>query len=149
VKSNLLGETSMIYNLCQDLQNATNAPLLEKIGLTDWIAELKQVNEEFEKLYNDRTVQQSLFIVGLVKEKRHEVETYYRHLISIANVNLLIDPSSPLLEFVDIINEQIAKCKQIIAARTIHNATKKLKKEQGNNSDNSGGNNDNDGPIEI
>jgi len=145
VKSNLLGETSMIYNLCQDLQNATNAPLLEKIGLTEWLVELKKANDAFEELFNDRTVQQSLFIVGLVKEKRHEVETCYRHLISIANVNLLIDPSSPLLEFVDIINEHIARYKQIIAARTTCNATKKRKKEQGDNGDNSG----NEGPIEI
>jgi len=148
-KSNYPAETSMIYNLCQDLQNATYAPLAEKVGLTDWIVELKKANDAFEELFNDRAVQQSLLIAGLAREKRHEVETIYRSLISIANVNLLIDPSSPLLEFVDIINEQIAKCKQIIAARTTHNATKKLKKEQVNNGDNSGGNNDNDGPIEI
>jgi len=74
-------ETSVIYNLCQELQTPTYAPLLVKLGLTEWIEELKLENEAFDKMYNDRSTEQSVLLAGLARTKRHNVEVLYRSLI--------------------------------------------------------------------
>jgi hypothetical protein len=127
-------ETSVIYNLCQELQMPAYAPLLVKLGLTEWIEELKLENEAFDKMYNDRATEQSILMAGLARNKRHSVEILYRNLISIANVNLMLDSkNSPLLAFVDIINEHIALYKKIIAARTTRNNNRKKKNDQDSN----------------
>ena len=138
-------ETSSIYNLCQDLQSATYAPAVEKAGLTEWVVRLKKANEDFDKLYNDRSNEQSILVAGLAKDTRLEVENSYRILIAITEVELLI-ADCPLHAYVAKLNEHISTYKKIIAARTTRNATRKARKEQGNNGDNGS---DGEGPIEI
>ena len=125
-------ETSSIYNLCQEFQSATYAPLIAEVGLTEWVVRLKKSNEDFDKLYNDRSNEQSVLIAGLAKDARLEVENCYRILIAVTEVELLI-ADCPLHAYVAKLNEHISTYKKIIAARTTRNNRKKKNDQDGNN----------------
>ena len=144
VKMSYASETSVIYNLCQDLQSPTYAPAVAKAGLTEWVVQLKEANENFDKLFNERSDEQSVLIVGLAKEARVHLELCYETLMLVTEAELL-KPSCPLQAYVDRINEQISYYKALIAARKTRNATKrKNKKEEDKNEEDK-----NEGPIEI
>jgi len=138
-------ETSVIYNLCQDLQSAAYSQQVDTAGLTEWVVQLKKANEDFEEMFNERSDDQSVLVAGLAKTRRQELEASYNILMLVSEVALLV-PDCALQAYVDRINKQIATYKTLIAARATRNATKRKKKEDGNDSDD---NNNGEGPIEI
>ena len=127
--------TSVIYNLSQEFLLPHYAPLVEKIGLTEWVAELKKANEDFDALFNKRSKEQSVLVKKLTITCRLEVEKCYRALMAVTESELIIKSNCPLEKYVDRINEQIATYKKIIAARKTHNAAKRKKKAEGNKDD--------------
>jgi len=137
--------TSVYYNLSQEFLLPKYAPLMTKMGLTEWAALLKKSNEDFEELFNERNDEQSVMIVKYARESRLEVEKYYRLLMAVTESELAIRPECALEEYVDKINELITYYKRGIAARKTHNKNKKDK----NKGDGDDDNNPDDGPIEL
>jgi hypothetical protein len=135
-------ETSVIYNLSQEFISPKYAPLMAKLGLTEWAVELKRANDEFDALFNDRGDEQSVLIAKYAIDSRREVEESYRRLMTRTEGELL-KPNCELKAYVDRINERIAYYKNTIAIRKGRNATKK-KKEDGTDNNKPG-----EGPIEL
>jgi hypothetical protein len=122
-------ETSILYNLCQDLTNEKYAPLVAKTGLTEWVVELDRANKEFDKMFNDRNNAQSVLVANKAKDARVKVESFYGLLMLMAEAEL-VKGNAEIKEYVDRINTLIDSNKTRIAKRATINAKKK-----GNNKD--------------
>ena len=143
VSMSYAAETSVLYNLCQDLQEPAYAPSVEKVGLTGWVEKLKETNDEFEKVFDERIDAKSLLIVNAAKDCRIKLEDAYRLLMTVTESELLKETCN-IHPYVDKINTLIADYKKLIAARTTRNATKRKKKDDEKNNGGEG-----EGPIEI
>jgi len=144
--------TSILHNLCQDLESTTYAPLIEKLGFTEWVVKMKKANKDFNDMFDERSDIQSALIVDLAREARKEVERCYNILIFVSDADLLL-PFSMLHAYLARINERIAYYRKLIAERSTRNAKKRRKNDPNNNKpeDNKPDDDDNndDGPIEI
>ena len=70
-------ETSGIYNLIQDLEDKFAADV-QKIGVADWVAELKANNESYDALVKSRDKESAEKPETKMKKIRTEIETVYR-----------------------------------------------------------------------
>jgi len=132
VKMSYAAATSVVYNLCQELQSPYYAPKLETAGLSGWIERLNEANESFERLFNERSEYKSTLVAGLTISSRQKMEDCYRKLMLISEAELL-NEDCLLHNYVARINTQIAYYKKLIAARKTLNANKKAKKENKKN----------------
>jgi hypothetical protein len=123
-------ETSQIYNLCQDLENATYKPLVEKVGLSGWFKEMKTSNEAFAVLFEQRGEEQSTIVTGLAKEKRAATENAYRDMAERINAFIVLSPKPELETAVERVNYYVDYYNNIVATRKGRAAAEKKKKEE-------------------
>ena len=133
-------ETSGIYNLIQDLEEKYSAEV-QKIGATEWVAELKANNEAYGKLVENRDIQSSEKPETKVKEARVDVDETYRDITALIEsfVKLTDNDNEAALykDFITNMNVIIERYKNRIAQREgVAAAEKKRKEEEAANNNN-------------
>lgn len=117
-------ESAVLTNMVNELQNAENAPLLEKTGLTLWVQKLKEANIAFDLLYASRTEKEAEFIAGLTRTERANMQAAFEKLAQAIEAYAFIDGEAPYKTLADTINTEIANVQQATKARASMNKGK-------------------------
>lgn len=117
-RQNFLAETETIRNLVQDFENdvpVKNA--LTALGLTAWVAELKDANNAFNQTYLQRTQEASERPDESMATRRKPAIEVYRTLVKTIDAKNILDPSAALTSLMGSLNALIDKYNQVIANR--------------------------------
>ena len=114
-------ESAVLTNMVDELQNAENAVLLEKTGLTLWVQKLKEANIAFDELYSSRTEKEAEFIAGLTRTERANMQLAFEKLTQAIEAYAFIDGEAAYKPLADKINAEIANVKQATKARATMN----------------------------
>lgn len=115
---NLLAETETVRNLVQDFEE--NLPVknaLVLIGLTDWVVELKNSNNEFNEVYLQRNEESSQKPDASFVEMRKPALEIYRKLIKRIDAKNELDPSAALTTLIALLEELILKYNLLVSNR--------------------------------
>ena len=145
-----LQEDAVIKNLIQDLEAFDNKPggdrpeiesldgvtnRLEKIGLREWVDQLKMKNEEFMALYTQRNEENATIVTGATKEARDATDAACYDVVRRINALADINGEADYLTVINNINQLLDK---ELAALALHRTTTKKrndkKKEEGGGS---------------
>ena len=127
-------ETSVIFNLCQELEKTEYLGLLNQLHLTFWYEDMRRFNQEFKRLFTSRGSEQDMLISGLAQEKRRETDDAYRNLVNYINSLAFIDDSEELKTAIRQVNYYVKYYSDMLAARQGRAKAKKEKnKEDGEN----------------
>ena len=122
-------ETSMIFNLCQELGTEANTALLQTVGAADRFEELEAANDNFRALFEQRGNEQSILVAGLAKDARKAAEDAYRLLVKTVNAMLVLNPTAVLERCVERVNYFVDYYGNLIARRKGIAEAEKKKKE--------------------
>lgn len=158
-----LQEDAVLKNLIQDLEAFDNKPSggddrpeieslddvtnrLEKIGLREWLDELKARNAEFMALYAQRNEEDAAIVTGATKQARNETdEAYYavaRRVNSLADLN----GDADYLTVINNINQLLDKEQATLATHRTTTAKRNAKKKEEGGKDDSGNKGEDDRP---
>ncbi|MDR2627530.1 MAG: DUF6261 family protein [Dysgonamonadaceae bacterium] len=116
-------ETAGIYNLVQ-MFSGEYAAQTTLLGLTDWVSELSQNNNDYEALVksrNDEVVARTKF---RMKTVRRETEAVYRQMVERIEAQLILNNPPVLEEFVSKLNGFLKRYADVIAIRQGSNKPK-------------------------
>lgn len=100
-------ETAIITNLLQDLATSELQQAVSLIGAEKWIENLRTANEQFAKIHNDRTQEQSLIETGKTKEARQELQEAFKVLVQTINALALINGVEKYQNIINLINQEL------------------------------------------
>jgi hypothetical protein len=114
--------SGLITNLTTDLLKAANATHLNKVGVTEWVGELKKENEDFQSLFNDRGDEYAGRISGNVGATRQVIDPLYETLVEKVNATVVTKLAKPVAStFIDELNERIRYYQVTITTRKARN----------------------------
>ena len=82
-------ETGLLHNFIADLETK-HAAEVAKLGLTLYVAPLKEANAKVEQFIVDRTTAQSVIAAGELRQARLATDTAYHHQKSLSGSALLL-----------------------------------------------------------
>lgn len=101
-------ETQKIRGLVLDLTKEGNAADMAKLGLTNALTQLKQVNETYEELSSKRVTAQAAATLSASKAVRLEMDEQYDEITLQAFVQSKANPTAETATFVAELNQLIA-----------------------------------------
>ncbi len=110
-------ETAVLINLIEDLKSEQYTPKVIATGLTAWVEQLEQTNNEFENLYTQRTEKEAQFIVGLTKTERENMQKMFVKLCQTINAYAFLEGATNYQPLADKINTEIGNVQQMIKRR--------------------------------
>jgi len=111
-------ESAAISNLIEDLEIAENAAHCASIGITAWVAALKQQNIDFQALLNARNVELAAKDSGEVKAVRDEIDPVYQNIVQRINAQVTLEIATAVTEtFILELNQWIKYYNDTLAAR--------------------------------
>lgn len=116
-KHNYQKETSEILNFVADLKSAENLPLVQKIGLEQWVEWLETANNAFHKAYTDRRDEYANTPTFDLKNIRKEQDEIFRKICQTADALAILQPSEALKTFIAKAEASIAKWNEVLAQR--------------------------------
>lgn len=115
-------QTAATSNLVADLESEANAPHCATMGITHWVAELRNQNDEFKSLLNQRNTEYANKNSGNVKEARMVIDPYYEEIVNRVNAMLTLNMATPEIEnFVKELNQKIKYYESTLATRAGRN----------------------------
>jgi hypothetical protein len=109
-------ETAGIYNLTQML-SGEYAAQTALLGLTEWVIELSQNNNDYEALVksrNDEVISRTKF---RMKTVRKEAEAVYRQIVERLEAQMVLNDQAALDDFVNKLNGFLKRYADVIAMR--------------------------------
>lgn len=100
-------ETAKIRGLVLDLRKPENAPHVETLGLTNYIDQLEETNEAYDKLSKQRTQNRSINKKESATDLRVKIDSHYDTLTLRAQSFAVAQPSERGTRFVKAINQLI------------------------------------------
>ena len=100
-------ETSAIYNLVQELNSDKYKQLVILLGLTQWLTNIEEKNNEVSSLMQERDRENAGKPHTPVVDERRAVDESYRRIVDIINAHLLLGQLTGADEFVNTVNETI------------------------------------------
>ena len=122
-------ETASIYNFIQDM-NGQYANSVAALQLGDWVQKLNEVNIDFGKNVLERNIEQSEKTTRRMVEIRKELDTCYLEMLVRIEAKILLQSDHNLTNFVNKINTNVIRYKNMLAQRNGRNTEKKEKKEK-------------------
>lgn len=129
-------ETSLLYNLCQDLKT-TYAEDLITLNLVQWVKEIERLNKAVADLQNSRLHESAGKTSLAMKQVRDEVDEAYNALIAMVSAQALVatmgtDTEAVAMyeEFEKLLNIQIDKTNNALATRRGRAKAKKEEEEE-------------------
>ncbi|MBV5313549.1 MAG: hypothetical protein JZU47_09650 [Prolixibacteraceae bacterium] len=112
-------ESAGLSNLVADLQLAANAEHVNKVGIQRWVSELKNQNDQFQTVFNERNAELAGRESGDVRAVRLQIDPVYLQMAEIVNATLVMGVAKPAaISFVGQLNEKIKYYKTTLASRT-------------------------------
>jgi len=111
-------ETAAITNLVEDLEKTKNAADCTTIGITGWVAALKQQNLDFQALIDSRNVELANKDSGDVKAIRDEIDPIYQNMAKRIDAQVTLEIATAVTEaFIRELNQRIKYYNETITAR--------------------------------
>ena len=104
-------ETGLLHNFIADLETKYAAEVT-KLGLTLYVAPLKEANAKVEQFIVGRTTAQSAIIAGELRAARLATDAAYRHLVKFVNALAMVSDTSDYDALNLFLNEHIDRYKQ-------------------------------------
>ena len=104
-------ETGLLHNFIADLETKYAAEVT-KLGLTLYVAPLKEANAKVEQFIVGRTTAQSAIIAGELRAARLATDAAYRHLVKFVNALAMVSGTSDYDALNLFLNEHIDRYKQ-------------------------------------
>lgn len=102
-------ETAIIRNLIQDFEKSEADKDITLIGAKEWLTLLKSINEKFDTLHSDRTLEQSEKEVGKTKEARNQMQVKFDRLCKAIEAMAFVKGEEKYLPLANAINEEMKK----------------------------------------
>jgi hypothetical protein len=114
-------EQSMaVENLTNELLLAVNEVHLDRIGFASWVIELKNQNQEFLEIYNERNADFAGRESGEVKAARTLLDPVYKQLVEKINASIILEFARPeVINFINKLNENIKTYQTTIVMRNV------------------------------
>ena len=109
-KMQLDRETGLLHNFIADLETKYAAQVT-KLGLTLFVAPLKEANAKVEQFIVGRTTAQSAVIAGELRQARLATDAAYRHLVKFVNALAMVSGTTDYDALAKFLNEHIDRYK--------------------------------------
>ena len=120
-------ESAAISNLVDDLQSEMNMPHVEQIGITTWVAFLKEQNQTFQEVFDQRNTELANRQSGDVRSARLIIDPLYKQIIDRINATITLDMAAEGVEsFVNRLNEIIKYYQTQLAIRAGRNNNEEI-----------------------
>ena len=103
-------ETGLLHNFIADLETK-HAAEVAKLGLTLYVAPLKEANAKVEQFIVDRTTAQSAVIAGELRAARLATDAAYRYLVKFVNALAMVSGTPDYDALAKFLNEHIDRFK--------------------------------------
>ena len=103
-------ETGLLHNFIADLETKYAAQVT-KLGLTLFVAPLKEANVKVEQFIVDRTTAQSAVAAGELRQARLATDAAYRHLVKFVNALAMVSGTTDYDALAKFLNEHIDRYK--------------------------------------
>ena len=103
-------ETGLLHNFIADLETKYAAQVT-KLGLTLFVAPLKEANTKVEQFIVNRTTAQSAVIAGELRQARLATDTAYRYLVKFVNALAMVSGTTDYDALAKFLNEHINRYK--------------------------------------
>ena len=103
-------ETGLLHNFIADLETK-HAAEVAKLGLTLYVAPLKEANAKVEQFIVDRTTAQSAVAAGELRQARLATDAAYRHLVKFVNALAMVSGTTDYDALAKFLNEHIDRYK--------------------------------------
>ena len=103
-------ETGLLHNFIADLETKYAAQVT-KLGLTLFVAPLKEANAKVEQFIVDRTTAQSVIAAGELRQARLTTDAAYRHLVKFVNALAMVSGTGDYDALAKFLNEHIDRYK--------------------------------------
>ena len=103
-------ETGLLHNFIADLETK-HAAEVAKLGLTLYVAPLKEANAKVEQFIVDRTTAQSVIAAGELRAARLVTDAAYRHLVKFVNALAMVSGTTDYDALAKFLNEHIDRFK--------------------------------------
>ena len=123
-------QTSATYNILQDLESSKYAPDVARVGLSQWVSELKARNNAFAVLVRDRVDEGSVKVDIVLKKARTQLDEAYYSIVERVNAFVVIEGVASYEPFIRKLNLSVAK----YALLAMQSARRPGKKGGGKNS---------------
>ena len=123
-------ETGLLHNFIADLETKYAAQVT-KLGLTLFVAPLKEANAKVEQFIVDRTTAQSVIAAGELRAARLATDAASRHLVKFVNALAMVSGTTDYDALAKFLNEHIDRYK--------HEVLPKAKKKDGGKQPGDGG----------
>jgi hypothetical protein len=111
-------EMDLLTNLVDDLAKADNDTDCTTLKITQWVAALKDRNEAFQTLLNERNTEYANKESGDVKAARIVIDPIYDEIVSRLNAMVTLDMASAEAQtFIKELNQKIKYYETTIASR--------------------------------
>lgn len=109
-------ESGLMISFLEDLEGKY-AGEVETLGLTTFVAKMKETNERVHTLIFRRTVERAGVKVGALRAARHATDDAYRALIKMVNALAVVFGDTDLAPFIDGCNAEIARYKREVLGK--------------------------------
>ena len=109
-KMQLDRETGLLHNFIADLETKYAAQVT-KLGLTLFVAPLKEANAKVEQFIVNRTTAQSAVAAGELRQARLATDTAYHHLVKFVNALAMVSGTGDYDALAKFLNEHIDRYK--------------------------------------
>ena len=103
-------ETGLLHNFIADLETKYAAQVT-KLGLTLFVAPLKEANAKVEQFIVNRTTAQSAVAAGELRQARLATDAAYRHLVKFVNALAMVSGTTDYDALAKFLNEHIDRYK--------------------------------------
>lgn len=100
-------EAAKIKGMLYDLDKAENKPKVTLLHLDETVKELREVNDEFDMIVNDRTNELAANMLGATKEIRQRIDKQYDEISTTIFAYSIASPSEEATMFVTQLNKLI------------------------------------------
>ena len=114
-------ESGILHNLLQDF-DAYLEDVLRSVGADAWVNDLRTKENAFLSAVANRTEEESMRTVGIVKQTRQSADEAYRSLVDLVNALAVVNGDAPYATFINHVNVLIDQQKSVLKARATINA---------------------------
>lgn len=126
-RDNYSAESGIIGPFLNELQE-NHTQNIEAIGAGEWVNSIKNANQEFDKLIEERSKERVDAMTVTGKKARREVDKTYRQLMNSIEVAHIVSGGSMYIELINRMNEYIGSAKTMLAQRKGRAAAEKKNK---------------------
>lgn len=100
-------ETAIVRNLIADFSQSQLQQDITLIGAKEWLDLLKPINEQFDTLHTDRTLEESEKEAGKTKQAREQMQERFDHLCKAISAMAFINGEVNYKPLANAINEEV------------------------------------------